>query len=449
MSARESFDPFIRRLLAIVAVAHVALAIFVPDLARKFQLGDRAWDRTAKIDALLQTPDLDAAIAMLFYNGAPGDYIFFLPAYAAFGAAGVIAQNIVLLLIGLWFLYRIGRAWFTPAAARIATVTYALLLATLFHPQVFASEAICNPLLIVAVWYAGRLLTSNSPERRDAILFGLVSAVLVFTRHIYLLFPIMVAGLLLARAGWTRRALAAICVILALSFSLAGGWRAANWATEGRYEVAESFHGLDSNLFLRAERMAKTGGFALSQEALQRRAVSVGAFAMMSLEHPAPLLRTVFSDAVNLTGNTGVSMVYGRYLGLFDLGEKGDADMFKWRDIRDREGTLAMLVYMGRTAPLALIFNAGFALLWLGLILVALVGAWRFLFDGTRDFVLRLLFAGVPLYVFAFTFASGSVRWDHRSPMEFVICLFFAAGIPVLASLAGRAERRFPISETG
>ncbi len=449
MTARAAFDPFIRAFLSIVAAAHVALVLFVPDMAEKFQLGDRAWDRSAKIDALLRAPDFEAGIAALFYNGAPGDYIFFLPAYAGFGPAGVIAQNIVLLLIGLWFLYRIGLAWLSPAAARIAVIAYALLPATIFHPHVFASEAICNPLLIIATWYAGRLLTSDRPALRDAALFGLVCAVLVFTRHIYLLFPAMVAGLMLVRQGFARRSIAALCMVLALSFAMTGGWRAANWATEGRYEVAPSFHGLESNLFLRAERMAATGGFALVSEISRRRAISPADFAELAIGHPAPLLRTVVSDAVNLTGNTGVSMVYGRYLGLFDLGEKGDADVFKWRDIRDRDGTIAMLAYMGRTAPLALVFNAGFALMWVALLVVSLLGAFRFLFDGTSGIALRLLFAGVPLYVFTFTFVSGSVRWDHRSPMEFVICLFFAAGIPVLLSLFDKADNRLPISEAG
>ena len=88
--------------------------------------------------------------------------------------------------------------------------------------------------------------------------------------------------------------------------------------------------------------------------------MSVGAFAAYALQHPAPLVRTVVSDAVNIAGNTGVAMVYGRYLGLFDLGETVKADMYKWRDVRDRERTLALLAYMARTAHVALAFQLGF-----------------------------------------------------------------------------------------
>lgn len=445
MIARTAFDPFIRSLLCVTAAAHAALAIFIPDMAEKFQLGDRAWDRSEKIDALLSASDLNTAIATLFYHGAPGDYVFFLPAYAIFGPAGVIVQNIILLLVGLWFLYRIGLAWFSPKAARIACIAYALLPASLFHPQVLASEAICNPLLIVATWYAGQLLTNARPAMRDAVLFGLVCAVLVFTRHIYLLFPLVVAGLVFGRASFGRRTLTSICLLLTLSFSLAGSWSAANWATEGRYEVAVSFHGLGSNLFLRAERMATLGGFSLARAVLERRDMGPVEFSTLALHRPSALARTIISDAVNLTGNSGVSMVYGRYLRMFDLGEKGDADMFKWRDIRDQEGTLAMLSYMAQKAPLALVFNIGFAFLWVVLLVIGLFGAWRFLWKENQSVWLRLLFTAIPSYVFTFSFVSGSVRWDHRSPMEFVICLFFAFGVLwLVSSRRRRSEELVP-----
>ena len=112
LSDKSRFDTFIGVLLGAVAAAHVAMTLLVPDLAAKFQLGDRAWDRTEKLDALLRADGLDAVLAALFHNGAPGDYILFWPSYAAFGPAGVIVQNMALLLIGLWFLYRIGVTYF-------------------------------------------------------------------------------------------------------------------------------------------------------------------------------------------------------------------------------------------------------------------------------------------------------------------------------------------------
>ena len=430
---RARVDPFIGSLLALVAAAHVALTLAVPNLAEKFQLGDRAADRIVKLDALLSASSADAIIAALVYYSAPGDYVLFLPAYLAFGPAGVIAQSVLLLLVGLWFLYRIGLTWFSPAVAKTACVVYALLPTTIFHPQVFVTEAICNPLLIVAAWYAGQLVTRDRPAARDAVLFGLVCAVLIFVREIFLLFPLLVAGLVIMKAGTSRRALASISVVLALSLSLTGLWGLASWTALARYERTTSIQSLPSNLFLRAERMEATTGVALPKNISQRRAMSIGEFAEVAAEQPAALARTVMSDAVNLAGNTGVAMVYGRYLGLFDLGETGSSDMFKWRDIRDRDGTLDMLTYMSETAPLALAFTIGFTLAWGVLVAIALYGAWRFVL-GPQPLELRLLFAGIPVYILSLSFAAGSLRWDHRSPMEFVLCLFFAIGAVELVS---------------
>jgi hypothetical protein len=173
--------------------------------------------------------------------------------------------------------------------------------------------------------------------------------------------------------------------------------------------------------------MAAIGSFALPEGVSQHRAMSMSQFAELAAQQPSALVHTVISDAVNLAGTTGVAMVYGRYLGLFNLGETEKSDVFKWRDIRDQYGTRAMLAYLAEKAPVALAFTISFTLAWVMLLAVTLFGAWRFLL-GPWPLELRLLFAAIPVYIFTLSFAAGSLRWDHRSPMEFVICLFFALG---------------------
>lgn len=434
MKRGRAFDPFIGWLLALVAAAHVALAVLVPDTAEKFQLGDRAWDRAAKVVDMLAAHDFQSLLAALYYHSAPGDYVFFLPAYAIFGPAGVIAQNIALSLIGVWFLYRIGTTWFSPAVGRIAAVVYALLPAAIFHPQVFASEAICNPLLIAATWYAGNMLREDSPRPRDAVLFGVVSAVVAFTRYLYLLFPLMVAALLILRAGGRRKPFRAAALALMLSYSLTGAWWAVAALNDGRYTVGFNFQGLGSNLYLRAQRMENIEGFALDPAIRQSRSMSVGQFAEVALAHPEGLAHTVVSDAVNLLANPGAAMVYGRYLGMFDLEESGDKDVLRWRDIRDRQGILAMIAHLWAVSPAGVAINVAMAAMLGTLYLFGAAGACVVLRDGARPLAFRLLLAGIPAYVFTFTFASGSLRWDHRSPMEFVLCLFFAAGVCLVAA---------------
>jgi len=436
------FDAFIAGLLAVVAAAHIALTLAIPHLAEKFLLGDRALDRLTKIDALLKASNADAVVATLVYYDSPGDYVLFFPAYLAFGPAGVIAQNVLLLLLGLWFLYRIGVTWFSPTVAKIACIVYALLPAMIFHPQTLVSEAICNPLLIVATWYAGQLVTRDRPALRDAVLFGLACAVLIPVREIFLLFPVVVAGLVIAKAGKGRHTLALLGVMLALSFSIFGAWGLARAAAPARYERGTSIQGLESNLYLRAERMEPLGDFELPQDISQQRAISLSQFVELGIHEPGALARTIISDAVDLTVNSGSAMVYGRYLGLFDLGERSSADVSKWREIRDQQGTLAMLAYMSETAPAALAYTIGFAAAWAVFVMIALYGTWRFV-RGSHPLELKLLFLSIPVYFFIFSFVSGEPRWDHRSPMEFLLCLFFAVGAITLLSWLRKGRSRY------
>ena len=343
MTRRPKSDRFISLLLPAVALAHLALVLALPNLEQKFQLGDRAWDRSAKIDEIMAAKDWSGIVEVVFYHSSPGDYVFFLPAYAAFGAPGVIVQNIVLFLLGVYFLYRIGREFFSPTLAKIATLTYCLLPSTLFHPQAFVTESLCNPLLIVAAYFALRMLSWERPAPRDAVIFAALFAVICFARNMFVLLPFAVAALVLVHAAPWRSALRRSAGLIAVSLSLVALWQAALWVNDGRYEVAPSFHGLSSNLYLRADRMARMGGFELPAHVAESRSMAPGEFAELAADQPRTLLRTAVSDAVNLFVNTGVSMAYGRYLGLFDLKEKSDEDTFKWRDIRDTQGTFAMV----------------------------------------------------------------------------------------------------------
>ncbi len=429
---RAGIDRFIAAVLAVVALAHVGLVLLLPNLEEKFQLGDRAWDRAAKIDAVMAAKDWNGVIEALFYHSSPGDYVFFLPAYAAFGAPGVIAQNIILLLLGTYFLYRIGREFFSPLVARVATIAYCLLPSTLFHPQAFVTESLCNPLLIIAAYFALRMLTWDRPVVRDAVIFAGIAAIICFARNMFVLLPFAIAVLVLIHAASWRSALRRTTAMIAISLSLVALWQVALWANDGRYEVAPSFHGLSSNLFLRADRMARMGGFELPDEVTESRAMSASAFVGLTMDHPRSFARSALSDAVNLVANTGVSMAYGRYLGLFDLKEDSDQDTFKWRDIRDTQGTFAMVVYMWQTSPAALVLNLTFTLAWGLVLLIALYGVIRHLLETARPIAQRLLLPGIALYVFVFSFAAGSIRWDHRSPAEFIICLFFAHGVWLL-----------------
>src|SRR5690606_35746141 len=112
LDARDGARPtlgnsFIAWLLSIYAAFHVALVFAMPDAAGRFMLGDRSNDRSVKLQALLDTETWDAFFRTLFHQASPGDYILFAPAWTLGGQTGVMLQNIALIGLGAWFLWKL------------------------------------------------------------------------------------------------------------------------------------------------------------------------------------------------------------------------------------------------------------------------------------------------------------------------------------------------------
>ena len=432
-------------LLSLFAAFHVALIFALPDAAERFMLGDRANDRTVKMENLLGADSFDAFLGVLFRQSQPGDYVLFAPAYWLGGPTAVMLQNTALILIGVLFLYRLARLFFSERVSVIAATAYCLLPATLFHPHAFVSEGICNPLLIVSAYFLARFATSDRPKTRDLIITGALTALLCFTRHIYLLLPLFFTAILWLTMRQNAMAkLRASAIVIMLGFSLVAGWSAAAHIGEQYYGAGESVGGLGSNLYLRAERMSRIGGFELPAT-IDERAKASGTdlltlppaeFSGLVAAHPLPFAKTIFSDAFNITANPGMAMVFGRFLRVFDLGEKSYEDYSKWRQIRDKEGLPALVMELWKTSPTGVIVNAGGAVAWLGFVLIALYGAWTLLIDRAQPLVIKLLLFGLPAYLIGFaSIAAGYTRWDHRSPAEFAIALLFAVGVMALMEL--------------
>lgn len=446
-------DRLIGWLLSLYVSVHVALLIFLPDTIERFMLGDRSNDRRIKLESLMSSDSLDGFLTTLFHQASPGDYVLFAPAWWLAGPTGVILQNIAMIGLGAWFLWRLAKLFFSPSVAALATGAYLLLPATLFHPHAFVSEAICNPLLIVAAFYFLRYATSQTPGARDLVITALLAAVLVFTRHVYLPLPLFLAALLIlaARRGMADK-LRGATILLLVGYSLAGAWGAAAHFAKPWYGEGKSVGGMEANLYLRAKRMAGMITCPLPSEQQERiearegdgiQTVSPREFIQFARAHPRVFAKTIAYDVFNITGNPGVAMVYGRFLDLFDLGEKSYEDYSKWREVRDREGVPGLVRELWRTSPLGLILNALGALAWAGFIAVALWGTWTLMRDRAQPLALKLMVVGLPAYVIGFSsIAAGYTRWDHRSPIEFIVALMFAAGISALLEMRTRRPAR-------
>ncbi len=449
------FDRFLGWLLAVFLLGHLALALYVPDGAARMLVGDRAGDRQRALSELLVQLDLDHALGVIFRIGSPGDWVLFTPAYWLGGPYGVMIQSIVLYAVGLMVLYRLARMLVPLNAARIAVATWALLPATIFHPHALVSEAICNPLLIIFVYQLVRLELAEDARPRAVLWAGLTVGLLAFVRHVYLLLPLAaVLWLLVFRpTGLGRRG--NMAAFLALGFVFVVAWWGIIALGSKRYELGTSVGGLESNLFLRADRMATMGNLPLPKSYLDRnqaagrelRTLNPAEFIGFASQHPMLFAKTAVSDAFNLMANPGVAMLAGRYLGLFDLGERSYRDLNKWREMREREGPLGVARLLWETSPVGFVFNLGGSVLWAAFLAFALGGAYLFARTPSLTPAIRVLVFGLATYAIILTSATaGYTRWDHRSGIEFILAMWFAVGVTGLQEWARlrleRAQRR-------
>ncbi|MEZ5775995.1 MAG: glycosyltransferase family 39 protein [Hyphomicrobiaceae bacterium] len=435
---------FIGRLMLAFWALHLGLVFLLPDAAARFMLGDRAGDRFHKLSALLQAPDGDAGLRVLFAQGMPGDYVLFAPAFALLGPKGVMVQTLTLYLVALFYLYKLARMLFGETVARIASIAWCLLPATIFHPQAFVSEGICNPLLVIGTYFFVKMARSRPIASSDLLAAVAVFALIAFVRPAYAPLPALLALVLwLFPSERVRRPTREASALAVSGLLLIAGWSLVETSVATRYPAGVSVGGLGSNMFLRAERMAAIGRFELPPGPAARAAAAgtdvrtllPGEYLAILRAHPGVFLRTAASDAFNLMVNPGMAMVAGRYLRLFDLGEQGVKDLNRWREIRDREGIGALLAAIWQTSPAGFLLNLLGGIAWGCFLLVAVLGAVRLARDRSIVPAARLGLLLTPVYVFALiSLVAAYSRWDHRSPMEFVLAILFALGSTALVS---------------
>jgi hypothetical protein len=318
------------------------------------------------------------------------------------------------------------------------------------------SEGIADPCLIALTYQLVRLEFAAEARLRGLVGIALTTAVLCFSRHIYLLMPFAVAAWLLlfrpaglggngwAGPGWTAWRNAAVPLLGA--FVLVGSWGIIARLGDATYPLGKSVGGLSSNLFLRADRMAAMGGVPMPASYLARAAtnqdvghLSSPEFLAFATNHPVLFAKTTVSDAFNLIANPGVAMLVGRYLGAFDLGERNHRDLNKWRETREQSGPFGVLRLLWATSPVGFICNAIGGLLWALFLGFAAWGAWTFARDAEQLPAIRWLLFGLVAYGIVLTsITAGYTRWDHRSGIEFILALWSAIG----ATAASRAWSR-------
>ena len=407
--------------IALAWLVHAGLFLWAVRFPAVMGRTDRSHERLESVLLFARAASWEEFSAVLAARGILGDYAWHgivLRLAGEWRPAVVLFQLGLLALSGV-ALFRMAEALGLRRTRCWAVVAlYFLLPVDLMVPHVLGSEAVFNPLLLIAtsqlVLYA----------RRDAAAWRL--AVAGFLLSLALLTRPLVLGWLpvalalttwialrrTGRRGWLHAAVLALCLGAA---PLA--WMSFQAARTGSFGLGASGHDLGANIAARVQEVhLRAGGYPPPPE----QAGTFSAFFTAARVHPGTF---VGEWALHTT----------KFLLLAD-----NLDLFRYLRLFEPSGRRATLIHteglsgairslLGELPWLSLWLFAGaaaFGLLWA----LALWGARDAL--RTRDVVQRatllLLLSGPVIYVALRVVESGESR--KRSPLDFILALFAVLG---------------------
>ncbi|MEW5939339.1 MAG: glycosyltransferase family 39 protein [Chloroflexota bacterium] len=163
----------------------------------------------------------------------PGYPIFLAGVIAVFGENyfAVTALQIVLNLLTLYFLYKTARLLLPNDEAILSAILFALALESILTAFFILTETLFAFLLAVVTWTLVKY--HKSPAWTWAALAGAVTGYAVLTRPIAMLYPLVMAlVLLVSKTNWKTRLLH-LTLSLALAAAVAAPWIVRNYNTLG------------------------------------------------------------------------------------------------------------------------------------------------------------------------------------------------------------------------
>ena len=418
-------------LLAVAVVAHVGLFVFGLFDAGASLRFDRTGQRMGSAHRLLEAGGAERW-QVLGTRGVPGDYAWHALALAATGGGlpGVVLVQLVLAGLAVYGVYRIAvRLDARPEVALLAAGLYAVIPIDLAIPHFVASEAFCNPLLVLGfaalVPYA-----TDEPRLSRLAAAGAAFGAAALTRSESLPWlGLMVAGAAaIAVRRVRRRAALHVGLLAGLTFSGVATWL---WlAPTPPVDLRHASVSLSWELANRAHRvLIAAGGDGRGVEA-----APLASFLLAAIHHPLAFLREFVLQAAKLLALPDNLDAF-RFLGLYEYtGKRSD-----WvHDI----GVLGAARRTFAEMPWLASWLAGTIVVWLAVLACSLRGAVRALRGsaGASRLVWLLLLSLPVVWTFLRVLTQGESR--KRSPVDFALALFAAVG--AVRALPVAAEARVP-----
>jgi Dolichyl-phosphate-mannose-protein mannosyltransferase len=439
-SIRQNEPARFSQVILVVLICSVFhLILFANDVQsgyRTFAWGDRGEGRVSFLQEFTSTPHTDVIASMVSGGTVPGEYLFVVGPYLAFGKAGVILFQIALSVASAAATARLG-AELLPFrfSALITGLLYTLIPQNLVYPHQLVTEAIATPLCVGWLYFTYQGLMRNS--RGSLIAAGLLLGIAIFVRPslfaIILTFPLLALFIRRLRFLLTNKW---IYAMLALAAAPLLTWTAIFTAYSGHLGFANGVTTLSWNLRDKARAVELANDIPLSASLVSDKAdkagiplrearyldesggISLREFGQIALQHPVPFLKEFVLDAVVAFGRGNSTKFTVDYLGI-------ERDQKNWRDgiIYDKSSARDFAKFLKPYIVIEVLTSA----LTLALSCVCLIYLVHELFGsgtGQSEFVRRqrVVFSALSASLIAHTFLSaqlvGESQGRLRNPAE-------------------------------
>jgi hypothetical protein len=143
------------------------------------------------------------------------------------------------------------------------------------------------------------------------------------------------------------------------------------------------------------------------------------------VENSGIYFRLKLSELANQFLNPGMQMFAGNDLGILESAP----NWTYWKDLRDQQGLLSVIVEIFRWGPAFAAVFFGAALIWGVFLVFAVLGSVAFVRDWRSTGTSKAILIGYFIYGALIVQASSGVRWTHRTSIEFVMVLLFSWGV--------------------
>jgi Predicted spermidine synthase with an N-terminal membrane domain len=379
-----------------------------------FLNADRAKQRLESIQGFITAVHNggNELVQYLTSHGILGDYVVQGLVFGLSGQYGVIVFQLVLLFLSLFSLFRlVYLITRSKSLALSGTIIYFHFPHSLILPHQLASEAVFNPLLVIAFYslaYALLIQQSRLPIFLSAILFGLTTLI----RPVTLLWPIFTAIVLITLFKFRKVTISSVIIAMAPILI----WMSFVWGTTGVFSMSSSGHDMPHNLYNRVwvianqlpdEEKERVQIEYLKDGNQQEGVLSVSQYASFVFNYPVPYFEHLARDGLAFCFKSGIERVFLDYLVLSDIARnKLQSKYTGWRRQVESQGLINTLRHLFRADPKTVIVSALGSVLFAVLMVFVLLGiisiargAMLHLWGASAN-ALLLMIAAFPFYIF-------------------------------------------------